>query len=74
MAWNRVNLRSKDKNLPHADERVIWATNQDSPDKKCFHKFIGKLSKDEKYVDSGYKRYKLTSKFWWQKLPEDPIE
>ena len=74
MAWNKVNLRSKNKNLPQPDERVIWATNQDSPDEKVFHKFIGELSKDERYVDSGYKRDKLTGKFWWQYLPEDPVE
>lgn len=41
---------------------------------KVFHKFSGKLSKEEKYVDSGYKRYKLTSKVWWQHLPDNPVE
>ena len=74
MSWNKINLRIKNKNLPEIGERVIWATNQDSPDEKVFHKFIGSLGKDGKYVDSGYKKYKLTSKFWWQHLSNDPIE
>ena len=72
MDWNKINLRNKDKNLPQVDKPVIWATNENSHDEKVFHKFIGWLSKDDKYVDSGLKRYKLTSKFWWQELPDDP--
>lgn len=71
MKWNKVNLRAKDKNLPLIGERVCWATNQDAPSKNCYHKFFGILSNDCKYVDTGLRRYKITSNFYWVKI-DDP--
>lgn len=65
MDWNKVNLRAKEKNLPQVGKRVLWATNEKAPTETTFFKFMGTLTKDEKYVDNGLDRYKLTSKFWW---------
>lgn len=65
MNWNKVNLRAKDKNLPEVKQRVLWATTEGSPSVNTFHKFMGWLTPDGKYVDTGLNRYKLTSNFWW---------
>lgn len=35
------------------------------PFKNTFHKFMGWLTPDGKYVDTELNRYKLTSNFWW---------
>jgi hypothetical protein len=70
--WNKVNLRSKNKNLPDVGQRVIWATNENSLSKNVFHQFYGQLTKDEKNIDYGYGWNKLTSNYWWQSKPEDP--
>lgn len=73
MKWNKIELRRKDKNLPANNTRVLWATNSDSLDKKNFHKFIGELLDDNKTIDTGIVRYKLTSNYWWMDISEDPV-
>lgn len=65
MNWKKVNLRAKDKNLPEVKQRVLLATTEGSPSANIFHKFMGWLTPDGKYVDTGLIRYKLTSNFWW---------
>ena len=72
MKWNKVELRRKDKNLPNNNIRVLWATNEDSLDKEVFYKFIGELLNDNKTVDAGINRYKLTSNYWWVDISKDP--
>lgn len=73
MNWNKVNLRTKDKNLPEVKQKVLWATNEKSPSEKCFYKFMGWITEDGKYVDTGLYRYKLTSNFWWTDVTDPQI-
>ena len=73
MNWNKVNLRAKDKNLPEIKQRVLWATTEGLPSANIFHKFIGWLTLDGKYVDTGLNRYKLTSNFWWVDVTDPEI-
>lgn len=70
--WNKVELRKKDKNLPDNNTRVLWTTNEGSLSKNVFHSFIGELTTDKKYIDTGIKRYKLTSNYWWLDIPSPP--
>ncbi len=72
MEWNKVELRRKNKNLPKNNTRVLWATNEGSLDETIFHKFIGELTDDNKIIDAGINRYKITSKYWWADISEDP--
>lgn len=75
MEWNKVNLRTRDdskKNLPPVGERVLWATNQNSPSKNTFYNFMGRLEKDGKTICAGIEWYKLTSNYWWVRI-ENPI-
>ena len=65
MDWNKVKLRAKEKNLPEINQRVLWATTEGMASINTFYKFMGWLTSDGKYVDTGLKRYKLTSNFWW---------
>ena len=65
MDWNKVNLKTKDKNLPEIEKRVLWATNEKSPSETTFFKFMGSLIDNGKYIDTGLTRYKLTSNYWW---------
>lgn len=71
MNWNKVDLRKKDKNLPEIGKRILWATNENSDTKTYFQKFFGYLEPDEKHIDTGYNRYKLTSNYWWMEV-DDP--
>lgn len=71
MNWNKVNLRAKNKNLPEINKRVLWATNEDAPSKTIFYKFMGRLTDDGKYIDTGWDRYKVTSNYWWMDI-ENP--
>ena len=73
MNWNKVNLRAKDKNLPEVNQRVLWATTEGAPSINTFHKFMGWLTSDGKYVDTGLNRYKLTSNFWWVDVTDPEI-
>ena len=73
MEWNKVNLRAKDKNLPEVNQRVLWATTEGAPSKDAFYKFMGQLTSDGKYVDTGLNRYKLTSNFWWVDITDPEI-
>ena len=73
MNWNKVNLRAKDKNLPEIKQRVLWATTEGSPSTNTFYKFMGWLTPDGKYVDTGLDRYKLTSNFWWVDVVDPEI-
>lgn len=73
MEWNKVNLRAKEKNLPPIGQRVLWATNENAPSKNVFYKFMGCLITDGKYIDTGLKRYKLTSNFWWMNISDPEI-
>ena len=41
---------------------MLWATTEGTPSRNTFYKFMGWLTSDGKYVDTGLKRYKLTSK------------
>ncbi len=70
--WNKIELRRKDKNLPDMNIRVLWATNEGGISKNVFHKFIGELTSDEKNIETGFNRFKLTSNYWWTHLPDDP--
>ena len=72
MDWNKVNLRSKGKNLPEVGQSVLWAVNGENLNIVKFSKFIGKLT-DDGYIDTGLNRYKLTSKYWWCEIT-DPVE
>lgn len=49
--WNKVNLRTKDKNLPEVGKRVVWATTENAPSRNCFSKFFDTLSSDMKYAN-----------------------
>ena len=51
MDWNKVNLKTKDKNLPEIEKRVLWATNEKSPSETTFFKFMGSLIDNGKYID-----------------------
>ena len=73
MNWNKVNLRAKEKNLPEIDQRVLWATTEGTPSRNTFYKFMGWLTSDGKYVDTGLKRYKLTSNFWWVDVTDPEV-
>ena len=56
MSWNKVNLKAKEKNLPPSGKRVLWATNEKAPSKTTFFKFMGTLTKDEKYFNIAKER------------------
>ena len=73
MDWNKVNLRAKEKNLPEIDQRVLWATTEGMPSINTFYKFMGWLTPDGKYVDTGLNRYKLTSNFWWVDVTDPEV-
>ncbi len=73
MNWNKVNLRAKEKNLPEVKKRILWATTEGAPSEGTFYKFMGWLSEDGKYVDTGFNRYKLTSNFWWVDVTDPEI-
>lgn len=70
MKWNKINLRMKDKNLPPIGERVLFATYDDSH--SSYHQIIGQLTISN-HIDTGYRMIKVTSKFHWMPLPEDPV-
>lgn len=71
--WNKVNIKKTNKNLPPVGTKVLWATNEGIADKKTFIQFIGELAIDEKHVEHADIYRKLTSNYWWQKLPDNPI-
>lgn len=73
MNWNKVNLKVKEKNLPEAGKRVLWATTDGARVKGTFVKFLGCLTNDGKYVDSGLDNRRLTSNYWWCDIT-DPTE
>ena len=73
MNWNKVNLRAKEKNLPEVNQIVLWATTEGTPSRNTFYKFMGRLTSDGKYVDTGLKRYKLTSNFWWVDVTDPEV-
>lgn len=72
MDWNKVNLRSKEKNLPEIGQSVLWAVKGENLNAGKFIKYIGKLT-DDGYIDTGLNQYKLTSKYWWCEMT-DPVE
>ena len=74
MDWNKVNLRTKNKNLPEVKHRVLWATTEGAPSKGTFYKFTGWLTEDGKHVDTGLQRYKLTSNFWWAEMTDPELD
>ena len=73
MEWNKINLRAKEKNLPPIGQRVLFATNENASSKNVFYKFMGQLTTDGKYIDTGLKRYKLTNNFWWMNISDPEI-
>lgn len=72
MNWNKVNLKSKEKNLPPIGESVLWATNKKQTMDGKFLKFIGYLSED-RTIETGLTCYKLTSNFWWMEITDPEI-
>lgn len=69
MSWNKINLRTKDKNLPPIGERVLFAICDDFH--SGYHQIIGQLTISNN-IDTGYRMIKITSKFYWMLLPENP--
>ena len=72
MNWNKVNLKTKDKNLPKSNEAVLWATCQNAPSEWIFYKFTGWLSNNGKYIETKTEKYELTDNFWWCEI-SDPV-
>lgn len=62
MSWNKVDIKSKDKNLPEVGKKVLWAVKTKT---NSIDKFIGRLTENGKYVDDGIKLKKITNKFSW---------
>lgn len=62
MSWNKVDIKSKDKNLPEVGKKVLWAVKTKT---NSIDKFIGCSTENGKYVDDGIKLRKITNKFSW---------
>ena len=73
MNWNRVNLKAKNKNLPNANEPVLWATSRNAPSEGVFYKFVGWLNEDGKHIEATNKLYELNKGGWWWAEMSDPI-
>ena len=69
LLWNKVELKRKDKNLPACGKIVCWAMEYTTPDGVKYSKFFGTLQED-RYIDTGITRHKLTSNFWWYDIPD----